>query len=190
MTKTVEEILDMIPAGAFRQDGKFQSKLTFAERCEVLALYRSGVSRAALYEAFGVDRRTITHIYTRHSPHYKNVRDEEERLGRQEFCKQYITEEGAKKVAAIRQHEPDDPNVPNKAAAKHRGTHLVKTDATEFEHRIVIDWRSDMDEEIGAGWYFRDLDGPEPNKWFHNGDESRRTSQECLKAVKETLFDV
>ena len=189
MSKTVDEIMSDLPEGAFRSEGKFVPKLTFAERCEVLAFYRKGVSRIMLATAFGVDRRTVTHIYTKTSPHYKNVREEEERLGRERFVQTYITESGAQKIAAVQSQikEERDPLLSVKAANKHRGLNLVKTDFTEHEHRIIIEW---WDGVLGEGWYFKDLDGFHPDEMLHNGPESIRTSQECLRAVKENLVDL
>src|SRR5262252_4002411 len=99
MNKDVNAILAIIPAGAYRQDRKFAAKLDFPQRCEILALYRRGVGRNILADAFGVDRRTVTHIHNPVSPHYKNVRAEYDRLGK-EACEQaYVTEEGSLKVA-------------------------------------------------------------------------------------------
>lgn len=190
MSKTVEEIMADLPEGSFRSEGKFVPKLTFVERCEILAFYRKGVSRVMLAAAFGVDRRTITHIYTKTSPHYKNVREEEERLGRERFVQTYITESGAGKIAAVQSQvkEERDPSLSVKAANKHRGLNMVKTEFTNFEHRVMIEW---FDGAIGEGWYYKDLDGPDSDDiMLHNGPESIRTSQECLRAVKENLIDL
>lgn len=128
-------------------------------------------------------------MYTSTSPHYRSIRQEEEKLGREEFCKKYITEEGTKKVAAARGGIGQvDPNAPKKASSRFAGLTMVKTENTNHAHRIMIEWQNEGHE--GAGWYYRDLDSDNSNDWFHNGPESIRTSQECLKAVKENLFDM
>jgi hypothetical protein len=190
MNKIVEDIMDSLPPSAFRSEGKFVPKLNFAERCEILAFYRRGISRVTLAAAFGVDRRTITHIYTVNSPHYKNIREEEKRMGREDFVRTYTTESGARKIALVQEQvkiQPD-PNQPVRSANKFRGLNLVKTEYTNFEHRVMIEW---FDGAIGEGWYYKDLDGPDSDDIMrHNGPESIRTSQECLRAVKDNLFDV
>jgi len=188
--KSVDDIINMVPTDTFRQNEKFKAKLTFAERCEILAFYRMGLSRIALANAYGIDRRTVTHMYTKTSRHYQDIRNEEEKLGREEFCKEYITEAGAMRIATANggEKEYEDPNASKKAASKFAGLNMVKTENTSYEHRIIIEWQNEG--HCGAGWYYRDLDGNSPNDWFHNGPESVRTSSECLKAVKLNLFDM
>jgi hypothetical protein len=185
---TYEELIAKLPAGAFVPQGKFVPKLAFDIRCEILALYRQGVGRSVLAQAFGVDRRTITHIYTKKSPHYKNIRAEEDRLGTEEFCRTYITEAGVARISAIRDSDGgQDPNKPRKASNRAAGFHNVRNEFTTNAHRILVEWR-DNEEEFG--WYYRDLDGENPEQWLHNGDESKMTSNDCLKALKDAIFDV
>lgn len=189
MSKTVDEIMAMIPATAYVQQGKFATKLTFDQRCEILAFHRMNVSRALLSEVYGVDRRTITHIYTKKSPHYKKIRDEEARLGTEEFCKEYITEEVALKIAALQTSEGNkaDPNKPNKHSNKVAGVNMVKNEYCANEHRVMIEWRED--QLYGVGWYYQDLDSANPDQWFHNGPESQMSSQACLRAAKDVVSD-
>ena len=66
-------------------ENKFGAKLDFTQRCEILALRHAGVTREVLADMYKVDRRTITHIYNPMSPHYKNVREQELRMGRDSF---------------------------------------------------------------------------------------------------------
>jgi hypothetical protein len=179
----------------FAPAGKYTAKLDFDQRCEVLALYRSGVGRSVLAEAYGLDRRTVTHIYNPASPHYKAVREEERRLGTGEFIKQYITENAVSKLKKILKTVdvvPDRPLGPRgkRNASRHAGIHEVKTSATDYAHRIQIGWCEDNLDNAGAGWYYRDADGPHPETWVHNGDDSRVTSTACLEAVKENLVDI
>lgn len=170
--------------------GKFSPKLDFEQRCEILALYRTGVSRSVLAQAYGLDRRTVTHIYNSKSPHYRMIRDEEERLGRQKFIERYITENAVNRMrnADIPAVDPERPKA-IRNATRWRGVHTIKNDYMSKFHRIQIEWMEASIDNAGAGWYYRDADGSDPLEWYHNGDESRHTSKACLEAVKENLID-
>jgi hypothetical protein len=189
--KTFEQIMATIPASAFADRGRFAPKLDFAQRCEILALYKQGVGRKILADAFGIDRRTVTHIYNPASPHYKEVRAEFNRLGEEDFRNTYVTEGGAARVASAISIGEDEPssNAEGRRYRKHAGVNMVKTEYTKFEHRIMIDWREHQTGTEQPGWYYQDLDGDNPSMWLHNGPESMKTSQACLKAVKENLSD-
>src|SRR5688572_25368672 len=161
---------------------KFAPKLSFPKRCEILALYRAGLTRESLSTMYGVDRRTITHIYNPMSPHYKNVREEEIRLGKDKFRNQYLSEEAWNRALAFRQ-EKDKGEQNNKYAKAKEGIHIVRGKNCEYEHRVVIGWR-EKDETIeAAGWYYKDLDGDFPDNWFCTDDSSRRTSMSCYIAM-------
>lgn len=192
--KTYEEILSSISALNFGPTGKYASKLDFDQRCEILALYRTGVGRAALAAAYKLDRRTITHIYNPQSPHYRNVREEERKLGTEQFMRKYITENGLSRLKGVTPAPSEGPKVtklmPRRQATSKSGVHVVKTDATSYEHRIQIGWRENGVDSAGAGWYYRDADGADPEAWLHNGDDSRVTSKACYEAVLENLVDV
>jgi hypothetical protein len=184
--KTPEEILAMLPPAAFAQQGKFAPKLSFAQRCEILVMLRAGIGRATLAKAYGINRRTITHIESPASPHYKNVREELVRLGPDEFRAQYLTEDGAKRVRKAMIGGED--SGPKQSANRDRGMHTVRNDYCKYDHRIQIEWLPDG--ELGAGWYFKDLDGPFPDGWFSGyDDESRISSTACLKGAKEAVMD-
>src|SRR5580765_7209881 len=100
---------------------KFGPKLTYAQRCEVLALRHIGVRREVLAKMYGVDRRTITHIYNPDSPHYKNVRELEIGLGQEQFRNKYVSSELLDKALSHSQVE----NRNNKFANKKQGINMV-----------------------------------------------------------------
>lgn len=192
-----QDILKSISAMDLRSPNKFESKLDFDQRCEVLALYRAGIPRSVLAEAYGLDRRTVTHIYNPKSKNYKSVRDEEQKLGHEEFQRKYITENVLQKLKAIepkikeRRAKIKDEAKAKKAVrsmSKHSGVFTIPFEGKE--RRILIDWQEASVDNSGAGWYYRDLDGPDPNSWFHNGDESRVSSTACLEAVKENFVEI
>ena len=191
-----EDLITSISALKLKPHGRFSPKLDFDQRCEILALFRTGVGRAVLAEAYGLDRRTVTHIYNRASPHYRNVRAEEQKLGKEEFMKKYITENGLNKLKAATERMPkppvEEPKGPraNRNSRKFAGVHKVKNDNVAFEHRIIVSWQEATLDNAGAGWYYQDADGSQPNDWLHNGDESRMSSKACIDAVRANLFDV
>ena len=190
-----EDLISQISAMDFGPVGKYAPKLDFEQRCEILALYRSGVGRTVLAEAYGLDRRTITHIYNPNSVHYRNVREAEEKLGSDAFLKRFITENALARLRRVVKkpaevvHDPAAPKA-KRSATKHAGIHYIMTSSTSYEHRIQIGWCEATLDNDGAGWYYRDADGPDPDAWMHNGDESRITSLACLDGVKANLVDV
>lgn len=199
MSKTVEELQAELQAHPtiMRGLGRFEAKLTFDERCSVLALYLSGVHRRVLALAFGVDRRTVAHIYNKSSPHYKNVRLELNRLGREAFLKQYLTEDATRRVAEVADRpevtlsddylkkENKAPNIPSKKWHRKAGVNVLKPEQCEYSHRVVIAWR----EEPNPGWYYQDLDGNDPDAWLHSGPESLLSSSNALKGAELEIMD-
>lgn len=181
--------LDAIPREAFTASdrGKFQAKLNFTERCTVLALAKSGVSRAVIAEAFSIDRRTVTHICNDNSVHYRDIRSRLRDLGIDEFVKQHISEADATRIGAavqrIRAATPTPRPVASPRATGSSGIHTVKPPQCDYSHRLEIAWRD-------TGWYYRDLDSKsDPDAWLHNGPESMMTSSACLKAAEDNLTD-
>lgn len=162
--------------------GKFAPKLTFAQRCEVLALHRMGCTREVLAKMFHLDRRTVTHIQNPASPRYNNVREEEKRMGRENFIKKYVTEESQRKMLAI-MAETKEGN--NRNAKGKQGIHTVQGPMCTFPHRVMIQWR----EVPEAGWYYQDLDSDFPKDWFTTGPESMKTSQACYDGMVQDITD-
>jgi hypothetical protein len=186
-----EDILSSIKGMKFGRQGKFAHKLDFDQRCEILALYRTGVPRTALAEAYGLDRRTVTHIYNPRSSHYKDVKAEEVKLGKEAFQRQYITENGLSKLKKVMEtFIPVSDFRPIRNATKFKGVHNVSNENTSGPHRIIVAWREAGLDNVGAGWYYQDRDGQVPEQWLHNGEESRMTSKSCYEAAKEQVFDI
>ena len=198
----VEFFRNLGPSALRADAGKFEAKLTFAERCAVLACHVNGVSRPTLALAFGINRRTVTHIYNAKSPHYRSVRQEYERLGKADFTKQYFTEDIQKRLTDVANHFKnrdllrasdetaseygEDLIKPAKMRAKHRGFHVIHPEQCKVTHRIEIDW---VNSYHGEGWYFRDLDGPNPEEWMNNGPESIMTSTTAYKGAMLEVVD-
>jgi len=208
MTKTVEELqahLRQFPT-IMRGQGRFEAKLTFEERCSVLALYMSGVNRRVLAIAFGIDRRTVAHIYNPHSIHYKSVRAEANSMGRELFMRRYLTEEAIQRVESVANHprvtlsddqtreKPSTANLPSRKRNRREGMHVLKPDQCEYSHRVVIAWRDEITDVVSGnvlpmGWWYQDLDGNDPDEWFHSGPESLISSQNALLAAETELID-
>jgi hypothetical protein len=184
-----ESIALLIAANEQKNIGKFAPKLSFTQRCEVLALFRIGCSRELLHKLYKVDRRTITHIYNPKSPHYKNVREEELRLGRENFIKEYATADVTAAAYSLLAATKDEGN--NKNANKKRGVHNLQNEYCNSPHRVIIQWHEvDYDKNIQvAGWYYQDLDSEWPNDWFHGDAESLRTSQACYAHAQKDISD-
>lgn len=196
-------VLDLIPKEAFKQaqTGKFESKLNFAERCAILGLEKSGVSRPVLALAFSVNRRTVTHICNPNGVHYRDVRKEFAKLGQVDFVAKYVTETEAKRVTeavhnmpkeGIPARAPTPGTMPSRRADRFAGIQVVKPEQCSYTHRLEVAYkeRGWYDGEQGdAGWYYRDLDSNDPDTWLHNGPDSLMSSQACLKAAEANLTD-
>ncbi len=170
--------------------GKYAPKLSFGQRCEILGLYRKGCTRELLTKLYLVDRRTITHIYNPLSTHYKNVREEELRLGRDNFITKYVTDAVWQAALTYIGDKTESP-ANNKAANRKAGVHQMQNEYCERAHRVVIRWHEvDYNNNIQvAGWYYQDLDSEWPNEWFHTGPESMRTSQACFEGAQKDVAD-
>ena len=182
---TRDERLALVPL-RYRESGKFAAKLDFQKRCEILALYRKGITREALAIMYGVDRRTITHIYTQQSPHYKNVRQEEVSLGPARFADMYINDDILNRALTYKQEKDGEKPNNNKFARGKAGIHNVRGKMCEYQHRVIIEWREDQEP---PGWYYLDLDGDNPLMWFSTGEDSLRTSQSCYSGMLMDITD-
>jgi hypothetical protein len=190
--KTIQEghaILYLIGASNKCRVGKYAPKLSFEQRCEVLGLWRLGYTRESLSRIYGVDRRTITHVYNQQSPHYKNVRVELLRMGLDNFLAKYVTPEVQARAQAFIEHNKEEFNNPR--ANKKAGLHTVRNDMCKYDHRVTIGW---VEAGVGnvevSGWYYRDLDSEWPDAWFTaGGPESLRNSQSCYAAMMEDIAD-
>lgn len=206
-------ILSNLPPHVFsdRRD-KYRQKLTFEERCQVLALMRQGLNRNVVAIAFDIGRQTVSHIANDTSPHYRSVREEYKKLGHEEFVGKYLTQEAVDRVSAAA-HHPDvhktareerkakaEPETgPNHRATKHAGFHTVKPEQCAYSHRIEIKWfdagdpindPADVNTRVSMpGWFYRDLDGDDPDVWLHSGPESLLTSTKAYEHALLNLMD-
>jgi hypothetical protein len=208
MTKSVEELqayLRQFPT-IMRGQGRFEAKLSFDERCSVLALYMSGIHRRVLASAFGIDRRTVAHIYNKNSIHYKNVRSKLEELGRDAFIQRYLTEEASERVTAVANNpevtlsddqlrkEPVKPPVPNKRRNRRAGINMLTPPQCDYSHRVMIAWRDQTYDPVSGvdlpeGWWYQDMDGNNPDEWFYSGPQSLLSSSNALKAAELEIID-
>ena len=203
MDNKIEEIIKSLDPSSLREDaGRFSAKLNFAERCSILAAYMSGVNRRLLSVAFGINRRTITHIYNAHSPHYKEVRAEAERLGREEFIRTYLTEDVAMKLKESERdkkaqilmglNDKEESKLahhlakPSPRKNRDEGYHVLHPEHCQYSHRVHIMW---ADGYFGEGWYFKDLDGAFPTEWMHSGEDSILSSTTALSGAKIEVQD-
>lgn len=187
--------LSLIPQGNFikHHTGKFAPKLNDDERCAILALVKSGLRRERVAAAYGLDRRTVGHIANPQSPRYKEIRNKYKAMGHDDFVKEYLTEEVALKIASLPADETTAPKMdtsaPSPRANRLAGSHKVKPEQCEYEHRLEIKYCKAGEETEFEGWHFRDLDSKNPESWFHNGPESLRSSHACYDAAVENLLD-
>lgn len=200
MNDVNREFFQSLNPSLLRADaGKFEAKLTFAERCAVLACLISGVNRNMLAHVFGINRRTVTHIGNPKSIHYKSVRAELVGMGKEGFIDKYVTEDIRERIAASqnelivkmsdRAAAKVDTNLrtPSKMRNSDSGIRVLKPEQCQYSHRVEIGW---VNGHLGEGWYYRDLDGPRPEDWFHCGPESILSSTAALREAEMTIFDV
>lgn len=199
-----------IAHSALRQfSSNFEAKLTFEERCGILALHIRGTSTAMLAAAFGVNRRTVTHVTSPDGTRYRNVRDRLKAIGEAEFMEQYLTEQAVNKLnaAAMKAETVETQReyatktlaerggLASQRATSSAGVNTIKLPHHEFSHRIEVKWleANTAEDDNGpfehpAGWYWRDLDGETPERW--NGDPEtghHTTSARSLQHAKVTL---
>jgi hypothetical protein len=200
----VAELVKTLNPSSLRADaGKFEAKLTFAERCAVLGCHKLGVNRRLLALSFGVNRRTVTHIYNPKSPHYRSVRNEYNSMGHDDFIEKYVTDDIYKKLKeteakaenqAILNADDSEASVidtnlrePSKMRTRDEGFHTIQPEHCKYSHRIEVRW---VNSYLGEGWYFRDMDGPNPNEWMNNGPESILSSTAALRGAESEVIDV
>lgn len=191
----LEEVKALIPLMSCDRT-KFAPKLTFHQRCEILAMHHAGISRELLAKAYNIDRRTVTHIYNSTSEHYRDVRRQQLELGQAAFQKKYLTQDVLDKVLAQRQLRETAVQANNKSANKKAGPHTVQGEMCDYPHRVVIAWKDKGDpsnmngETISvSGWYYNDLDGGFPNQWYWVDEESTKTSDNCYRAMLKDISD-
>lgn len=182
-------------------DNRFAAKLSFDERCQMLALKLSNMSIGAIAVAFGVNRRTVTHVYQPHSPRYQNVRKQLETMGRDAFLTRYIDEDLINRVKAAAEtpeaqmsgnkyeQKESHSTTPNPRATKAAGISVHKGEGHGFTHRIEVVW-VDNKEDYPDGWYAKLLDTNDVNSEEPVGDpsvSSHLTSQSALNYARAFL---
>jgi hypothetical protein len=200
---TIDEIRERLDPALLRHNSpKFEPKLTFAERCAVLALHMQGASISALAATFGINRRTVKHLISPSSTRYRAVRDQAKAMGDEDFCREYITETIASRFNEAKDspevHESmddydtvpkaDRAGIPSPRASAHAGTNMWTPPGAEYAHRIEIKWleANTAEDDTGpfehpAGWYSRDLDGETPDRW--DGDPENGSHTSSAKAL-------
>jgi hypothetical protein len=182
-----EELLEFLKAKN-AEISKFAPKLTFDQRCEILALRHAGVRREVLANMYGVDRRTITHIYNPFSPHYKNVRELEIGMGKEQFRDKFADTELLNKALANSVVEGGN----NRYANKRAGVNIMRGPMCNYDHRVIIEWRTPENTRgiTEEGWCYRDMDSDSPDDWFvAAGSDSMKNSQACYAAALGELMD-
>lgn len=191
---------------AMKQASNLAPKLTFAERCSVLACIRKEVSTRVIAAAFGINRRTVTHL-SQAFRGYQKVHDEEMAMGQDAFVQKYMTEE----VIARINKTADAPETkqgyseydatagsragaPSRRASGMAGVNFIRPVGSDVAHRINVSW---LEENTAvdhngpfnhpAGWYWCDLDSEDK---FWNGDpeaDTHFTSSKAFAHAKQEL---
>lgn len=186
----MNDLVNSLPAHVMKTGNltKFAPKLDEAKRRAIYALDKSNVHRNVIAAAFGVDRRTVSHICNEHSVHYKSVRLDYKRMGHSDFVAKYLTPEVVSLVSKVNIAAPtkEDDTGPKPKAVKKKGMHTVHPEQCAYSHRIEITYQHSLDP---VGWYYRDLDGEDPDEWLHNGSDSLMTSQAALTFAEANLVD-
>jgi hypothetical protein len=165
---------------AFKEnDTRFVAKLSYDDRCAVLALITARVRRDVVARAFGINKRTVTHFMR--GDKYKRVKADQLGMGVDAFATKYITEDVTRRVNEAMGSVPAQD--PNKRKNQMEGHHTIDNEYLSAPRSIDIRYREDG--AIGPGWYFS-VDGA---TWLHNGPESIETSKTCYEAAKENLTD-
>lgn len=181
---------------ALKQSSEFKPKLTYADRCAVLALINKNVSVRVIAAAFDINRRTVTHLRNGFRG-YKKMHDECSSMGKEAFEKKYLTEDHIARINAT----ADDPaleqsysdydstsgdrtQAPSRRSSGMAGINFLKHPSDEISHRIEIAWleANTAEDASGpfehpAGWYWRDLDSYD-KYWNGNPDENSHVSSQ------------
>ena len=184
--KSSEEKIAVIAlGGALSKFGanKFAPKLSFTRQCEIVALYRMGYNADVLAKVYGVDRKTVTHMYNPLSNKYRGVKTEEKVRGTEGLIRAYVNEEVE---AAIKKHTSQVQGDNNKIANKMQGVHIVEGVKCTFKHRVEIKW-CELPE--GTGWFYKDMDGDFPEAWLRGDDDSMKNSQACYNHMLKEIED-
>lgn len=181
----IENVEEILPTVAFRANGA-SNKLSFRERCSILAAYRRGIRMEVLAAAFGINRGTVGYIVRESSIHYRDVRKRAKEIGEKEFDAEYFdyhvverikkaatdpivnkTVREASKEAKQRIEKKVDTGAPNKRSNSHAGYHK--------DHGITIEWL-DSDYAKCETWVIFE-DGQDDHVCFDDADNLFATSK-------------
>lgn len=176
LSKVLAEYNIRPPANAF------VPKLSFAERCQIYALVKRGLSRKAVAAYYRVHIVTVHHVMAVNSKHYRRVREEYNALGDVQFSVRYFNDEAKtkeilafieawfKERSSTKPPTHNRPLGPNRAASSRAGVH-------QFMHPTIpmmrlhfdVQWRvEEVGGEMKEGWYANDLvdDGTQDGEFW------------------------
>jgi hypothetical protein len=165
---------------------KFGAKLDLTRQCEIIALYKLGYNVELLSKAYGINRKTVTHMYSPLSVKYKVPKQQLKEMGEDSFIKTYATEEVINRVDKLR---PQIQGGNTRMADGKKGIHLVQNKNCTFRHRVEIRWREADSFAETSGWYYKDMDGDFPEAWLRGDDESLKNSQACYNNMMKSIED-
>jgi hypothetical protein len=154
-----------------RSNSKYMPKLSFDERCAVLAAYKNDFGRRLLAKAFGINRATVSYIVRPESSHYKSVRKEYRDLGHKQFTMQYLTPSVLEILDSFKddpelqltddqvtERQSEDRTKPNRKAVSRAGRHAILYHSGTIH--VEVKWFDDPCDDPGMepkerepGWY-------------------------------------
>jgi hypothetical protein len=154
------------PALDVVRNGYYDPKMTEEQRCSALALFLNGASWRQVAAFFGVHYRTAQQIGN--GPAYKSVREKLDKMGRDAFTAEYLTEatiisfnkwmsENRDQYENLHEKQKHDPNAkgwnPNKQASAKRGDHNVRSEDNGQLVTVHVKW-IDATAEAKPGWFW------------------------------------
>lgn len=198
-----------IDPSLLRGSGKFEAKLSFHERCQVLALDKFGVHRYVIAEVMGISRPTVGYITRPNSPHYKPVRQRFEEVGRDAFLREYLDKdlmervEKAKKLSLVKatdaqigeirkaksaelEQSKSEMKGPDENANQFAGQKYFYSEATQKTDLFTVVWLTA--DEINEAVVTHDMDGTFGDGWYIL-DKSGRPYPDDRKATTTKAFN-
>jgi len=201
--------LQLDPAALRGAQSSYAPKLTFEERCAILAAFINGASPRVLAEAYGINRRTVAAITNEHSLHYRDVRAKRKAMGGLDFAAAYLDDKAISRINAaasspvasmtVAEYEKYAPQF-NPRASSEMGTRQWRVPPTEhdpgnaylhFVEVYIVDinpgWNMGGDKGAdGKSWGWRDLNcGNSEGQWI----TGFKTSKEAWAHAKANVVD-
>lgn len=170
-TNIIEKMRAQLKPEHLKGAGAFEPKLTFRQRCEILALDVVGAKRTQSAAVYKIARPTVAYICNPASRYYRNVRQELADLGKDRFVETYLTAEVMETYNAYERHvrailnDEDDKAErrteanaagPNKTARGKAGRFSVWDEHSKFTEHIDVEWLEVgtlMETFSEPGWY-------------------------------------